>query len=405
VKTTTNRKQCQIGRAVVILVALALGVVIAGCPGSPPAYSAEIRTWHDLDAVRYHLDKSFTLMNDLDADTAGYGRLAGPRANRGMGWLPIGAGALSPDSVVFKGSFDGQGYEIRDLFINRPDENQVGLFYFPFDQGTIENLGLTEVTVTGGRYVGALAGRNYGVVSNCYSSGSVTGKSWTVGGLVGDNQGTVISSHSTASVTGGWLVGGLVGSNSGGSVTGSYSTGSVTGGDTAGGLVGSNSGGTVRKSYFTGSVSGNDDVGGLVGKNRGTVDNCYSTGSVSGNWYVGGLVGYNESWGAVINSYCSGSVTGGDFEVGGLVGASESGASATNSFWDVETSGMEGSDGGTGKTTGEMMNVVTFTDTQAEGLDDPWDIIIVAANVTDPAYTWNIVDGDTYPFLVWQSVD
>jgi len=398
-----RRYECIEGVAV-LLVALALMTVSPGCPGRPPPYSPEIRIWNDLDAVRYHMDKSFVLMNDLDADTAGYDRLAGPRANRGMGWLPIGAGALSPESVLFRGSFDGQGHEIRDLFINRPYLNQVGLFLLPVTGATIENVGLVDVNVTGRSIVGALVGSNHGIVSNCYSSGSVTSISWTAGGVVGDNQdGTVTDSYSTASVTGGQFVGGLVGLNNPGAVTSSYSTGSVTGGDAVGGLVGSSSGGAVSESYFGGSVSGNDDVGGVVGNNRGTVENCYSTGTVSGNWYVGGLVGYNESRGTVINSYSTGRVTGGDFNVGGVVGASESGATVSNSFWDVETSGMEESDGGRGKTTAEMMDIATFTDMETEGLDGPWDTIAVVPGETDPAYTWNIVDGETYPFLSWQS--
>jgi len=65
---------------------------------------------------------------------------------------------------------------------------------------------------------------------------------------------------------------------------------------------------------------------------------------------------------------------------------------------------MEESDGGTGKTTAEMMDIATFTDTETEELDDPWDITAVALGETNPAYIWNIVNGQTYPFLSWQSV-
>jgi len=31
-----------------------------------------------------------------------------------------------------------------------------------------------------------------------------------------------------------------------------------------------------------------------------------------------------------------------------------------------------------------------------------WDIVAVAPGVTNPSYTWNIVDGETYPFLSWE---
>ncbi|POR43538.1 GLUG motif-containing protein [Methylobacterium sp. V23] len=98
--------------------------------------------------------------------------------------------------------------------------------------------------------------------------------------------------------------------------------GSVSGNSAVGGLVGQN-GGTVIQSYATGSVTGGakaPSVGGLVGVNDsgGTVAQSYATGSVSGSGdYVGGLVGHNS--GTISQSYATGSVTG-SFYVGGLVG-------------------------------------------------------------------------------------
>jgi len=313
---------------------LALVTGMAGCgpvpgPVTPisdpgPSLDLEIRTWYDLDAVRDNLAGHHRLMNDLDATTDGHGELAGPTANGGKGWQPVGSWDPYDHHLylAFSGTFDGQGYEIRDLFIDRPGDNTMGLFRYVSEGAVVKNVGLVNATVTGGHYVGGLVAHLDGTVNNCYSSGSVTGE---------------------------WAVGGLVGANHRGTVSNCYSTSSVTG--------------------------ERDEVGGLVGRNHGgTIGSSYATGSVTGYRYVGGLVG--DSTGVV-----------------------------NNSFWDVDTSGTDESDGGIGKTTAEMMNVVTFTDTQTEGLDDPWDIVAVAANMTDPAYTWNIVDGDTYPFLVWQSVD
>jgi len=94
----------------------------------------------------------------------------------------------------------------------------------------------------------------------------------------------------------------------------------------------------------------------------------------------------------------------GNLSVGGLVGVS-SNVSITNSFWDTETSGQATSDGGTGKTTAEMRDIATFTDTETEGLDEAWDIITVGGpGIRNPSYIWNIVNGVTYPFLSWQPV-
>jgi hypothetical protein len=334
-------------------------------------------------------------MNDLNPATDGYGDVASKTANQGKGWQPIGT---SDDP--FTGSFDGQGYEISDMFINRPDESLVGLFGAVDVGGVIQNVKVVNATVTGEWAIGGLVGENWGDVRNSYSGGTVSGGEDSVGGLVGGNAGDVSNSCSAANVTGHWDVGGLVGcSDSYGTVSNSYSVGNVTGEWAVGGLVGGNLGGIVAKSYSTGGVTGDDYVGGLVGDNQGTVSNSYSIGSVTGEWYVGGLVGDNDSLGIVTNSYASGSVTGYSF-VGGLAGSNW--GAVSNSFWNIETSGMTESDGGTGKTTAAMQDIATFTNTATEGLDNPWDITAVNPGETNNAFTWNIVTGQTHPFLSWQ---
>lgn len=171
----------------------------------------------------------------------------------------------------------------------------------------------------------------------------------------------------------------------------------VTGGLSVGGLAGRNCG-TVRDSCSTGSVVGDLSVGGLVGLNveQGIVRNCYSINSVAGREEVGGLVG-TDFRGIVSYSYSGGKVVG-DSRVGGLVGDNHSSFGIVSySFWDLNTSGIGSSAEGTGRTTTEMKDITTF-------LGAAWDIAAVAPGVTNPDYTWNIVDGETYPFLSWQSV-
>jgi hypothetical protein len=320
----------------------------------------EIRDWHDLDAIRNNLGGRYILMNDLDSTTASYMELASPTADQGRGWEPIGT---SDDQ--FTGSFNGQGYETKDLFINRPDQSYVGLFGEVGQEGVTKDIGVVNVTVIGNDYVGGLVGHSDGTASNSYSTGSVTGEEH-VGSLVGHNGGIVSNSHSSGSVTGDSRVGGLVGWNQA----------------------------TLSNSYSSCSVTGNRSVGGLVGDNwyyKGTVSNSYSTGSVTGSTRVGGLVGVNY-YGSVTHSYSTGSVTG-STQVGGLVGYNT--GTVSNSFWNIQTSGQATSDGGTGETTMEMQDIATFT---------AWDIIAVANPSTrNPAYIWNIVNEQTYPFLSWQS--
>jgi hypothetical protein len=342
-------------------------------------FGLEIRTWYDLDAVRNSLDGHHILMNDLDSTTLGYEELASPTANGGKGWQPIG----ETWNATFTGAFDGQGYEIGDLFIDYPQEEFVGLFGWVGEGGIIENVGVVSANVTGnvtGIYLvgaAALVGFSDGAtVSNSYSSGAIF--SIVSGGLVGINAGTVSNSYSTASVTGDQCVGGLVGWNNDPALS-----------------PGLDEEGTVSNSYATGNVTGNIAVGGLVGANAGNVSNSYSIASVTGSNMTGGLVGANA--GNVSNSYSTGSVTGNNL-TGGLVGDNSYGGTVSDSFWDTQTSGQFISAGGTGQNTTEMKYLTTFTDVG-------WDITTVAnAGTRNTGCIWNIVDDVTYPFLSWEPV-
>ena len=358
----SSGKRHHLVRFSILFITITFIVGMIGCGGNNSSLpqNLEIWDWYDLDAIRDNLDDNHTLMNDLDSTTAGYTELASGTANEGKGWQPIGNTAVNN---AFVGSFDGQGCEIGDLFINRPNESAMGLFGVVEVGGIIENV-VVNGNVTGYEHVGSLVGYNRGTVRNSYACGNVTGD-LDVGSLVGVNDGTVGNSYSSTSVTGIDGVGGLVGKNEG-TVSNSYSISTVNGHDFVGSLVGAN-GGTVSNSYSSGTVNGNDFAGGLVGRNEGVVSKCYSTGSVTGDEHIGGLMGQN------------------------LYGV------VSSSFWDTETSGMEGSDGGTGKTTEEMMDIATFTGAT-------WNITAVNPAETDPACTWNVVDTVTYPFLSWQLV-
>ncbi len=306
-------------------------------------FAKEIEDWHGLSATRDNLGGSYVLMNDLDSTTAGYEELASRTANEGQGWQPIGT-----EEQPFTGGFYGRGHKITDLFIDRPDEKDVGLFGFVGGGGDIENVGLVNLTVTGDECVGGLVGRNWdGVVSNSYSTGS------------------------TASVRGYIRVGGLVGWNRD-NVNTSYST--------------------VRVTYAR-------SVGGLVGYNTGMVSNSYARGSATGFQYVGGLIGTNHVGGGVSNCYSNTTVT---YELppkGGLVGVNYMFVGGVrDSFWDTQTSGVDDSAGGIGRTTAEMKDMDTF-------LSAGWNITAVANPGTrSPDCIWNIVDGETYPFLSWEPV-
>ena len=224
-------------------------------------------------------------------------------------------------------------------------------------------------------------------------TGSLDGKGFKITGLD-------ISRGSTDYI-------GLFGDTSSGSVVDNVALVdvSISGSYRTGGLIGWSES-TVSNSYVTGSVSGSARTGGLIGDiDANSVSNSYSRASVSGSHNVGGLVGANPS-GTISKSYATGAVSGGS-GVGGLVGV-WGGSNTYDSFWDTETSGQETSAGGTGKTTAEMKDRATFTDTSTTGLDSAWDM--AAEDTYDDTKTWGIgslgvtLINDGYPFLmVFQS--
>ena len=298
--------------------------------------AVEISNVRQLQAMREDLTADYVLVNDIEAsETRNW--------NDGKGFEPIGDW-----EYPFLGTFDGRGYVIRGLHIDRPEQNNVGLFGDAHETAEIRSIGLVDGDVTGRTGVGSLVGQNHGSVMDSYQIGGVTGR-YGVGGLVGRNFGDVTGCHGSSDATGRSSVGGLVGSNDG-RVRESYATGSVRGSDgNVGGLVGHNAG-DLSDSYASGDVTGSAGVGGLVGFNLGAVRESYATGSVRGSdGGVGGLVGGNYD-GVVSGSYAMGDVTGAN-AVGGLVGQNLQGGVVSGSYamGDVtgvsEVGGLVGSSG------------------------------------------------------------
>jgi len=206
----------------------------------------------DGNGNRYASIQAGNIGHQLD-DTAWW------RPQNYKGWNPIGDA-----TTKFTGVFDGNGYTISNLSINRPTTGTVGLFGYTIG-ATIKNLGVTNVSVIGQISVGGLVGRNESssTISNCYSTGSVTGNIY-VGGLVGYNNtsSSISNSYSTGRVIGNERVGGLVGfNNSSSTITNCYSTGRVTGSSNVGGLVGQSATSTITSSYYDTETSLQIDTG------------------------------------------------------------------------------------------------------------------------------------------------
>ncbi len=278
----------------------------------------------------------FTQTADIDASTTStWDDGDGGDAD---GFLPVGNNA-----IPFTGEYNGNNHIISDLFIYRPNNDTIGLFGH-ISNASIENLGVENATISGQIHTGVLVGlSNAGsLITHCYTSGSVDGVSGS-GGLAGTSFSVVSECYSTADIN-------ATEHNNGG-------------------LIGYCLNATTNNSYSRGSVTaGGNNNGGLIGVNDGncTIDNCFSTGAVSdGVQDIGGFIGDND------------------------------GGTITNSFWDVTTSGMTTSAGGTGLATEEMKNMVTY-------LNVGWDFIDETLNGTNEYWSFNSVVNDGYPFLNFQ---
>ncbi|MBW2637145.1 MAG: hypothetical protein JRC86_06425, partial [Deltaproteobacteria bacterium] len=262
-----------------------------------------------------------------------------------------------------------------------------------------------EGTVTGNDYAGGLVGHSANCfITNSYAVGAVSGDDY-VGGLTGSYfNATMSDSYATGTVNGtGYYAGGLTGYvGQTATITHTYATGAVTGNESVGGLVGYlYHSSTISISAAIGEVTGTNKVGGLVGHSYGgTIIDSLAMGNVTGTNYIGGLIGYyNYAAPSVNNTYAAGLVTGTNY-VGGLIGYEESGdpSGCGANFWDIWTSGLSGADDGVGNQSGPAWQAVVTEKNTADMITlstflmAGWDYVSI----------WAMIDGRTYPFLLWQ---
>lgn len=206
----------------------------------------------------------------------------------GTEWEPVG-----DRNNVYTGTFDGNGHTIRNMAITKENlsfGDDCGMFGRVGTNATIKDLTLEDVRLdvdADDVSIGALAGSNQGIISNCRVSGniSVTNKEMGfVGGVVGRMESGVIQyCHSSASIQGGNsdYVGGVLG--------GEFLTKTV-----------------IEGCSFSGSVTGGNTVGGIAGYCRFFADmtGCYSVGELSSAVYnTGGITGYLQFAGVAGSCY------------------------------------------------------------------------------------------------------
>lgn len=259
-------------------------------------------------------------------------------------WTPIGTEANS-----FLGTFLGNAHTISNLYINAPSADYQGLFGH-FDNGTIQNLCLRDISVNGNQYVGGLCGRG-GAIKECNISGAVSGAKF-VGGISGfDDSGSISNCVNNADVVAnGDYAGGVSGyfSNHGSiyTITQCLNTGSVNANGACVGGIAGDAKGDIYRSINAGSVGGEyaTNAGGIAGRvSYGSrLRNCANLGAVTAKngAYAGGIValsGYNDgqsyrsSIAYVENCYNAGIVT--SSAAGSIAGSGELRDSANNLYF------------------------------------------------------------------------
>ncbi|MDR1912133.1 MAG: hypothetical protein LBQ52_07310, partial [Helicobacteraceae bacterium] len=289
------------------------------------------------------------------------------------GWNPIG-----DDSNPFAGIFNGNGYAVRNLWIDR-STNFVGLFGFIGD-AQIKNLGVeidsSKGGVKGGQYVGAIAGRiDGGSITNSYSTGEVSGI-YYVGAIAG-----------------------YVNTNS--SITNSYSTGNIGGNTYVGAIAGYVDNSFITDSYSAGDVSGEISVGGIAGAvyYDSSITNSYSTGNVSGDTYVGGIAG-DIFTSTIENNAAINQEVNGSSDVNRIVGYISGGSVQNNFAIDTMTTNFGGgfSDAGAPANNGTPRSIDDFKSQSTYESDLGWRF---GNNDANP---WQIDPNKNggYPYLYWQ---
>ncbi len=198
-------------------------------------------------------------------------------------WI-CGGGVVYPSHFKgFNGNFDGNGHTISGLYINTVRQNQ-GLF--GINHGAITNLRVTDSYICSGGNVGAIAGDNDGVITNCFSDCTVVGVE-NVGGIAGkcSNLSSIINCSSNSSIMGVDYIGGISGFTVSSHIESCFNSGPVAGIDIIGGITGFLFEATMTNCYNTADAYSIFTEGSLVGSiysysGSSYIEYCYSSGAV-----------------------------------------------------------------------------------------------------------------------------
>lgn len=277
----------------------------------------------------------------------------------------------------FRAVYDGGGHTIRGVSFASAG-NDVGMFAVIAPGGMVRNVALLSDSSSNASkstversgliqgsttvvYMGALAGRNYGTVSNCAVSGYALGGASGVaayqhstvylGGLVGGNlyhkthSGRIVSSEANcplaevSAYSAAVYAGGFTGSNAGGSIQSCYALGVLKARDVSAstvrlcGFAGENAGGALAYCYSATALTaaGEAEVYGLT-RTGGSAAQCFY---LDGGTYAygEGLYAYNVSGNSFRVNAAQSPINGANLETQSLYGFTKLTASGTEAVY------------------------------------------------------------------------
>lgn len=123
-------------------------------------YISEVKKYYT-----FNLDSNYMLKNNIEINKGKYSISNDGTINFNSDveqWIPIGT-----PSKQFTGKFDGNGYKIEGLYINSNSSNQ-GLF--GYNQGTIQNVVLSNSYIKVNSTLDGIVVYNLGTVKNCINT-------------------------------------------------------------------------------------------------------------------------------------------------------------------------------------------------------------------------------------------
>ncbi|WP_156576981.1 prepilin-type N-terminal cleavage/methylation domain-containing protein [Bacillus luti] len=213
-----------------------------------------VTTIGELQAMKLSPTSDFELGNDIESCVT-------KQWNNGLGFEPI---------PLFQGGFRQTNFSINNLFIDRPSEDNVGLFSKVSSPDTRSfYLSFKNPNITGKNFVGVLSGiHTKGTTIDIkIENGTVSGDN-NVGGAFGSLNDLVFGiSINGTTIKGNRNVGGLAGVTLMGAVNDSFVKGKIIGNENVGGAFGQTTQfSRLSFDYISSSISGSINVQPMVGK-------------------------------------------------------------------------------------------------------------------------------------------